>query len=476
MLRRLEMHTFPHIGNRPIAEITPPELLECLRKVEKAGHLDMAGRTKQVCGQVFRYGIQTGKCERDAAADLKGALKPHKKQHFRTIDEKDIPAFIRALERNQARLFERTRRAIWLSLLTFLRPGEIRQAQWSEIDLEGKKWVIPAIKMKGRKDHVVSLSNQAVEILKAQKDETGFLKTDYVFPSQIEPRKCMSDGTVNRAIKRLGFGESMVAHGVRALARTVIRETLGYDSEILEKQLAHKTAVITGAGRGIGRGIARLFALAGAKLVLAARSQDQLEAARVEMEALGAEVLAQPTDVTNELQVAELFAAAIDRFQKIDLLVNNAGAFNGGPLTSLSLADWEHVMGVNLRGPFLCTREAMRHMAGQGGGRIINIGSISAQRVRPESAAYSASKHGLWGLTQVTSLEGREHGVTCCCLHPGNTMVERREASDLAEDDEPMMRVDDIAEVALLMASLPAEVEMLEAIVLPKHQAYVGRG
>ena len=239
--RRLEMHIFPHIGNRPVSQITPPELLDCLRKVEKAGALDMAGRAKQVCGQVFRYGIQTGKCERDAAADLKGALKTGKTEHFRTIDAKDIPNFLKALDRNEARIYERTRRAIWLSLLTFCRPGEIRQARWSDIDFQEAQWAIPAGKMKSRRDHIVPLSKQAIAVLKEQKKETGHINTDYVFPSQIRPKQCMSDGTVNRAIERLGFGETMVAHGVRALARTTIREKLGYESEIIEKQLAHRT-------------------------------------------------------------------------------------------------------------------------------------------------------------------------------------------------------------------------------------------
>lgn len=189
---------------------------------------------------MFRYGIQTGKCERDAAADLKGALKTRKTEHFRTIDAKDIPAFIRAVEVNDARLYARTQRAIKLSMLTFCRPGEIRQARWSEIDIEEKLWTIPAEKMKARRDHLVPLSRQALAVLKEQKEETGALNTDYVFPSQIYPRQCMSDGTVVRAINRLGFGSKMVAHGFRALARTTIREKLGYDSEIIERQLAHK--------------------------------------------------------------------------------------------------------------------------------------------------------------------------------------------------------------------------------------------
>lgn len=241
VLKGLELNIFPVLGNRPIAQITPPELLECLRKIEKRGSLDISGRTKQICGQIFRYGIQTGKCERDAAADLKGALKTRKTEHFRTIDAKQLPKLINALERNEARLYERTRNAAWLSLLTFCRPVEIRTARWDEIDLNAGIWSIPAERMKMRRDHIVPLSRQAIAVLEAQRGETKELKTEWVFPSQIRPSKPMSDGTVNKALQRLGFGEDMVAHGFRALARTTIRENLGYDSEIIEKQLAHKT-------------------------------------------------------------------------------------------------------------------------------------------------------------------------------------------------------------------------------------------
>jgi NAD(P)-dependent dehydrogenase (short-subunit alcohol dehydrogenase family) len=240
-------------------------------------------------------------------------------------------------------------------------------------------------------------------------------------------------------------------------------------------KLAGKVALVTGAGRGIGRGIARGLAREGASLVLAARNESELAAAAEEVEAIGVEVLAAPTDVTSEEQVDALFAKLRERFGHLDLLVNNAGAFDGGPLDELSVEDWDKVIAVNLRAPFLCTRAAMRIMKPQGGGRIINIGSISAQRVRYHSAPYSASKHGLWGLTQVTALEGRDHGITCGCLHPGNIQVERR-LTDRVEDAEPMMTVDEIAEVAVLMASLPPHVELLEAIVLPSKQLYVGRG
>lgn len=240
-------------------------------------------------------------------------------------------------------------------------------------------------------------------------------------------------------------------------------------------KLTGKSAVVTGANRGIGKAIARGLAKEGCRLLLAARDEESLRQTAAELTAEGALVEAVPTDVTCEDQVQRLFSVADEQFGRLDLLVNNAGAFDGGPLDELTLEAWDKVMAVNLRGPFLCTREAMRRMKPQKQGRIINIGSISAQRVRPGSAPYAASKHGLWGLTQVTALEGRDHGITCCCLHPGNVAVERRE-TDRPEDAEPMMAPADIAEVAVLMATLPAHVEMLEAIVLPREQLYVGRG
>lgn len=240
--RILEMHIYPDLGQRPISEINPPELLACLKKIVDNKTYEIAGRAKQICGMIFRYGIQNGKCERDSAADLKGAWKRPKTEHFRTIESKQLPEFLRALEKNEARLFERTRRALWFSLLTFARPGEIRQAQWSEIDWEAKEWRVSASKMKMRRDHIVPLSRQALGVLKEQYEETGGINTDWIFPSQVKPRNPMSDGTVNRAIDRLGYGKDMVAHGIRALARTTIREKLGYDSEVIEKQLAHMTS------------------------------------------------------------------------------------------------------------------------------------------------------------------------------------------------------------------------------------------
>ncbi|HEV3204282.1 MAG TPA: SDR family oxidoreductase [Gemmataceae bacterium] len=241
-------------------------------------------------------------------------------------------------------------------------------------------------------------------------------------------------------------------------------------------QLIGKVALITGANQGIGKGIAIGFAAEGASLAITARGEKALQQTAQELAAGGNSVLAFPADVTDEEQVHQLFDRTLKEFGRLDILVNNAGAFDGGPLDELSAEAWDKVIAVNLRGPFLCTREAMRIMKRQQGGRIINIGSISAQRVRPHSAPYSASKHGLWGLTQVTALEGRDFGISCGCLHPGNVRVERRKDSTKEIDQEPMMTVNELAQTAVLMASLPPHVNMLEAIVLPVEQLYVGRG
>ena len=241
-------------------------------------------------------------------------------------------------------------------------------------------------------------------------------------------------------------------------------------------QLDDKIAIITGAGTGIGKGIARAFAREGAKLVIASRNQDNLEATAAEARLHGATVLVVPTDVTVEGEVVELFNETIEEFGRLDILVNNSGTFDGGPLDELSLETWQHVLDVNLTAVFLCSREAMKIMKGQRAGRIINIGSISAQVPRMDSAPYATSKHGLVGLTKSTALEGRPFGVAAGCLHPGNVLTERRGASDAATDDEPMMTTDDLATVAVTMASLPPYVNMLESIVLPVDQLYLGRG
>ena len=240
-------------------------------------------------------------------------------------------------------------------------------------------------------------------------------------------------------------------------------------------KLDGKIALITGASRGIGKGIAEGFAREGAALILVARDLERLRQVEESLTAARRNVIAVQADVTDEQQVQAAFQHTMQLFGRLDILVNNAGVFDGGPLDELTLETWEKVMAVNLRGPFLCTREALRIMKPQQGGRIINIGSISAQRVRPNSAPYSTSKHGIWGLTQVTQLEGRPHGISCCCLHPGNVEVETL-ADTQRRKQEPVMQAEELAEVAIAMAALPAHITMLEAIVMPVAQPYIGRG
>jgi NAD(P)-dependent dehydrogenase (short-subunit alcohol dehydrogenase family) len=241
-------------------------------------------------------------------------------------------------------------------------------------------------------------------------------------------------------------------------------------------KLEGKVAIVTGGNRGIGKAVARGLAQKGARTVIAARGVERLNQTAQEFTAEGWTVVPVPTDITDEGQVAALFLRTEELFHRVDILVNNAGVFDGGPIDELPVEIWDKVMAANLRGPFLCTRAAMRIMKAQRGGRILNIGSISAQRPRLNSAAYSASKFGLWGLTNATALEGREFGIAASCLHPGNVPFDEPSAQSARSSSEPMMAAEELAEVAVLMASQPAHVNVLEAIVLPVGQLYLGRG
>ncbi|MHB1295011.1 MAG: SDR family oxidoreductase [Anaerolineae bacterium] len=245
-------------------------------------------------------------------------------------------------------------------------------------------------------------------------------------------------------------------------------------------QLEGKVAIVTGGARGIGRGIADAFAAEGCAVVIAARSEERLRAAAAEMRASGARVEAVLADVTDEVSVKALFRSTLELFGRVDILVNNAGLVKGGRIDELSLKEWQSVMDTNVTGAFLCTREAFGIMKAAGGGRIINIGSISAQVPRPNSAPYTASKHAIWGLTKSTSLDGRAFGIVASCIHPGNVLVDR---SDYAPPPpgfdytgEPLMTPTEVGRVALLVATLPPDVNLLEAIVLPAGQKYLGRG
>ena len=241
-----------------------------------------------------------------------------------------------------------------------------------------------------------------------------------------------------------------------------------------------KVAIVTGGGTGIGKGIARALAGEGCSVVIASRNLERLQEVASELESNGTEALAVETDVSNEASVLALFDAATERFGRLDLLVNNAGIVQGGEIGDIPLERWEATMAVNVRGVFLCTREAFKIMKAAGGGRIINIGSISAERPRESSAPYTTSKHAVWGLTKCTALDGRPYGISCGQLNPGNTLVEWRAALEEVEgmniSEEPMIQVEDMARAALYMATLPPEASVLEMKVIPVAQPFIGRG
>lgn len=240
VMRRLEIDIFPYIGNKPIADIDAQSLLyDVIKRVEDRKAFDVASRVKQICGQVFRYGIITRKCTRDVSADLKGAMKSYKKGHYHCLEIKEMHEFLATLEENKPRLYERTKRGIRLLMLTFVRTSELIEAKWSEFDLDNGLWEIPAERMKMGKPHIVPLSKQVIKLLKQQKEETGDLETDWVLPSQIRLREHMSNNTILFAIGRLGYKGRMTGHGFRALAMSTIKEKLGYRHEVVDRQLAH---------------------------------------------------------------------------------------------------------------------------------------------------------------------------------------------------------------------------------------------
>jgi NAD(P)-dependent dehydrogenase (short-subunit alcohol dehydrogenase family) len=240
------------------------------------------------------------------------------------------------------------------------------------------------------------------------------------------------------------------------------------------KQLDGKVAIVTGASRGIGKAISIGLAQAGASLVLAARTIADLEKTRAEVIKYGVPAEIVPTDVTREEQIEDMFKRTMERFGRLDILVNNAGIFINEPIEQMSTETWDRVIDIELRAPFICTRAAFGIMRKQGGGRIINIGSISAQRVRPNTAPYNCAKFGLVGLTHTTALEGRPFGITCGCLHPGVTGDLIKNAAQ--EHPEPMMSYEATAATAVYMACQPPDVNILELIQLPINQPYLGRG
>jgi integrase len=235
VLRRLESNIFPALGARPIAQIDAPELLAAVRKVESRGAYDLAHRVLQVCGQVFRYGIATGRCTRDLAADLRGALTPHVKKNQAAVRPEDLPALLRAIATYDQLGDRQTMLALRLLALTFVRTGELIGATWTEIDREAALWIIPAARMKARAEHLVPLTRQAMAIL----DELRELcrGSHFVFPGRNRD-KPISNNTMLFALYRLGYKGKMTGHGFRAVASTILNEQ-GWRPDVIERQLAH---------------------------------------------------------------------------------------------------------------------------------------------------------------------------------------------------------------------------------------------
>lgn len=236
VLRRLEADVFPALGAKPIGEITAPQLLAMAKKIEARGALDIAKRSLQTCGQVFRYAVAHGVIERNPASDVKpgDALKPRKKEHYARLDAKELPELLRKIEAYQGSPW--TRLALKLMALTFVRTGELIGARWDEFDLEAAEWRIPAERMKMETPHVVPLSAQALDVVRSLHELRNL--SPLLFPGERDHEKPMSNNTILSALKRMGYAGRMTGHGFRGVASTILHEA-GFDHAHIELQLAH---------------------------------------------------------------------------------------------------------------------------------------------------------------------------------------------------------------------------------------------
>jgi len=242
------------------------------------------------------------------------------------------------------------------------------------------------------------------------------------------------------------------------------------------KLLQDKIAIVTGASSGIGKSIAIAFAKEGATTVLTARNRKRLGAVAAEIARDGGTAHVVAADVTIEAEVTNVFREVKEKFGRLDILINNAGIGEGGPPDEISLDSWQRVVDVNLTGPFVCSREAFKIMKPQHSGRIINIGSVSAKVPRFQSAPYTSTKFGLEGLTRSLALDGREFGIAVSIVQPGNTQSRMWEGKEEIAKKEGVMSADELARVVVTMASLPPDMNVLEAVVLPVSMPFVGRG
>ena len=236
IISRLEKNIFPWIGNKPISDITSMEVLKLLHKIELRGAKETAHRVLQICGQIFRYAIITAKIESDPSAALKGALAPVKKKHYASITNPvEIGKLLLSIDNYKGYLV--TKCALKLAPLVFVRPGELRKAEWAEFNFDIAEWRIPPEKMKMKTLHIVPLATQAIHILHELHSVTGSGK--YLFPGLINTYRPMSDNTINYALRRMGYtSEEMTAHGFRSTACTILNEQ-GWNKDAIERQLAH---------------------------------------------------------------------------------------------------------------------------------------------------------------------------------------------------------------------------------------------
>jgi integrase len=235
VLRRLERDVFPWLARRPISEITAAELLTALRRIESRGALETAHRVKQIIGQVFRYAVATGVASRDLTADLRGALPPVRESHHAALtNPAEVAGLVRAIQAYSGSFIVRS--ALLFSAYTFGRPGEIRAAEWREIDFEHGVWRIGAERMKMRREHLVPLARQVVELLREIHPLTGGSR--YIFTGRTAAR-CLSENALTAALRRMGFERTeMTAHGFRTTASTLLNEQ-GWNRDAIERQLAH---------------------------------------------------------------------------------------------------------------------------------------------------------------------------------------------------------------------------------------------
>lgn len=234
--RRLEKNVLPWIGKRDIREIKPADLLVQLKRIEKRGAYETAHRVRSICGQVFRYAVAIGRTERDITQDLRGALFSPKKRHYASVTHPDkVAILLKSLEDYEGHYIVKV--ALQIAPFVFVRPGELRHAEWSEFDFKKNRWTIPAEKMKARKPHIVPLANQVLELIEDLRPLTG--AKQYLFPSMRSDERPISDNTLTATLRCLGYTkDDMTVHGFRSMASTLLNEQ-GYKWDVIERQLAH---------------------------------------------------------------------------------------------------------------------------------------------------------------------------------------------------------------------------------------------